>query len=741
MDHKDEEATAEASQTSSNANDLLIKTDNKDTLEDRYNKLRGLAIKLKKKVSVLTDQLAKSESDKSIINTEKEELQNKIIQISDNAKKIQTIQSEYDKLQDDIEKQKTENKKLVKNLETTISENLTLKESLYENEEHIQRLTSEVECLSKKNVKMTAALKRNQELIKEMQDEKRAESVIKEQQVKDYEKIKHSLSMEIEAHKATQIKLDAIQHECNSNSVLSLEVQNYEKSIEDMKMKLTDEISKRSTLEKEVNAQTKTISELNQQIIELRDACLSKTNQITILGEKNERIKQELCEVKRDILVADKKINNLLKELEVLNQDKNELMNRIEEITLTKDTLCKDFNMQKEEYTKQIKGLEIEISTLKMLVARSNEELEAIQSEFSGYKLRAQSVLRTKQNQSKETGIGGKNIVELEEELEQTRIDAAVLRDKCENYTEQLKVLTTEMTVIKEERDSAFQAEKESIEKLLAVRRELSAIMEQFRSKENKIQLVQTEHQEELEKLQNIHKSNMAALEERYRQEIFDLQLEMKQTLIQPFKDGSTTISNVPVDKHNEANFDHDSNSRLTGFHLLEREDGEGSESVDSYPSAIAHVERIRKNSLMPLDELLNSTEEYISSDSHLLSGMIDKQELELCNRRIKHLTALLADAERDVAKLTQLNEVLKEDIRRQQRSVEREQHANNFEYLKNVVFKFVTLKNGDERSRLIPVLNTILKLSPEETQKLNAVAGVSRGWIPGIPIPSWNNH
>lgn len=40
------------------------------------------------------------------------------------------------------------------------------------------------------------------------------------------------------------------------------------------------------------------------------------------------------------------------------------------------------------------------------------------------------------------------------------------------------------------------------------------------------------------------------------------------------------------------------------------------------------------------------------------------------------------------------------------------------------VNFQFITLKNGDERSRLIPVLNTILKLSPEETHQLNQIAG-----------------
>lgn len=37
--------------------------------------------------------------------------------------------------------------------------------------------------------------------------------------------------------------------------------------------------------------------------------------------------------------------------------------------------------------------------------------------------------------------------------------------------------------------------------------------------------------------------------------------------------------------------------------------------------------------------------------------------------------------------------------------------------------FQFLTLNSGDEKSHLVPVLNTILRLSPEETQKLNSVA------------------
>lgn len=38
-------------------------------------------------------------------------------------------------------------------------------------------------------------------------------------------------------------------------------------------------------------------------------------------------------------------------------------------------------------------------------------------------------------------------------------------------------------------------------------------------------------------------------------------------------------------------------------------------------------------------------------------------------------------------------------------------------------MFQFLTLQASDERLRLVPVLNTILKLSPDETQKLMAIS------------------
>jgi hypothetical protein len=54
---------------------------------------------------------------------------------------------------------------------------------------------------------------------------------------------------------------------------------------------------------------------------------------------------------------------------------------------------------------------------------------------------------------------------------------------------------------------------------------------------------------------------------------------------------------------------------------------------------------------------------------------------------------------------------------------MERAESISNLEYLKNIVLKFFILKSTHERLQLIPVLVTMLKLSPDEQTKLVRVA------------------
>lgn len=51
---------------------------------------------------------------------------------------------------------------------------------------------------------------------------------------------------------------------------------------------------------------------------------------------------------------------------------------------------------------------------------------------------------------------------------------------------------------------------------------------------------------------------------------------------------------------------------------------------------------------------------------------------------------------------------------------------------------KFLTIGNGDERTHLLPVLNIILKLSPEENRQLESIARGGDGGQSGWRLPMW---
>merc|ERR1711892_853959 len=115
----------------------------------------------------------------------------------------------------------------------------------------------------------------------------------------------------------------------------------------------------------------------------------------------------------------------------------------------------------------------------------------------------------------------------------------------------------------------------------------------------------------------------------------------------------------------------------------------------------------------VPLEQLLaqDLIPEELRSTSSSRAGGADRQ--------VSHLAALLSESEAQNSRLEKLTDVLKEEIRICQRSEERHNHIEHLEYVKNVILKFLTLTGAQERVRLIPVLQTILKLKKEEVAKI----------------------
>ena len=102
------------------------------------------------------------------------------------------------------------------------------------------------------------------------------------------------------------------------------------------------------------------------------------------------------------------------------------------------------------------------------------------------------------------------------------------------------------------------------------------------------------------------------------------------------------------------------------------------------------------------------------------------EEELNKTRLRLLNTTELLNESELNNVRSSEQVSLLKDEIRRIERNMERAESISNLEYLKNVILKFFILKSTPERLQLIPVLVTMLKLSPDEQAQLVRVANAS---------------
>lgn len=140
----------------------------------------------------------------------------------------QTIQSQYDKLQDDVELVKNENKRLTKRLENLVLENDSFKDTIIKEKKEVAQLAAKITCLTEEKAKFESTCEQLEKKVKDLNNELKAESMVRQQKTKECEDIKNLLDAEIRAHKSTRTRLDDMRHDRTSNNVLSLEVANYE---------------------------------------------------------------------------------------------------------------------------------------------------------------------------------------------------------------------------------------------------------------------------------------------------------------------------------------------------------------------------------------------------------------------------------------------------------------------------------------------------------------------------------
>lgn len=555
----------------------------------------------------------------------------------------------------------------------------------------------------------------------------------------DSEKVENDLRNQIEALKEMVKSKDVIleeERECQrklkenskkvakKTSVLDLEMEAYEKTLDELNKKLEVKKLQEKEFENIIKIQKETMESLKCQISSL-EANLESEKLHSVEVKKSLDLQQSLLrKTEHERTESNLQLELLTKSFEALKLENAEI----------KLEMSKEFGMMEKRYqsleteryenTKTISYLEGELEKFKKLSLSQEKDIEDLRSDYNSYKLRAQSVLasRNTTDHTKEQ--------ELQDEIRMSQKALENIKDSNNKLKYELEVLKNSQNELAEDKirlqgrckELLETLEKHSEEVLEESKKRNQSHDESIKAYQLQIDTLNAFYKKKLQEKEDIKSSTVSEL----RDKILILEKSIASSSLCTFDSNIFQMKNE----------DHKMN-----VSMMDRTEAEGSEDQSSQSSTF-QIQTRRKTSkssreLMPLDELLNSTfddnqneinEETFSNFSNP-SDILEhiKAKLTREENRVAHLTSLLADNEKDLARMQQLNEMLKEEIRRQQRNVDREEHIKNSEYLKNIVIKFVTLGNGDEKQRLIPVINTILKLSSEENILLqNACKG---GW------------
>uniref|UniRef100_A0A8C3LQY1 GRIP and coiled-coil domain containing 2 n=1 Tax=Chrysolophus pictus TaxID=9089 RepID=A0A8C3LQY1_CHRPC len=480
---------------------------------------------------------------------------------------------------------------------------------------------------------------------------------------------------------------------------------------------------------------------LKEQKIKEHSGTLREVEELQMQLQKEkkylQKIMQELELAKKDAqksTLMDMEIADYEKLVKELNQKITDKDSRIEDLeqetgiqkqkqeTLQEEIKSLQSTMQQDE-ERNAKIKQLLVKTKKELAdSKQAAEQASVTSEFESYKVRVHNVLKQQKNKSASQAEteGAK------QEREQLEMVIEQLKVKLQETQHNLQMNAAEFQALQSEHDTLLERHNKMLQETVAKEAELR---EKFCTIQSENMVMKTEHAQALsqltaqnEALRNNFRDQVRNLQEEHRKTVETLQQQLSRVEAQLFQlksEPSTrgpAVSNpVPKNLRERRNTD----LPVLDVHAVAREEGEGMETTDteSVSSASTYIPS--------LEQLLNSPETKPETSQWQTELTKDEliEKLSTTTKSADHLNELLRESEATNAILMEQIKLLKSEIRRLERNQEREKSVANLEYLKNVLLQFIFLKSGSERERLLPVIDTMLQLSPEEKGKLVAIA------------------
>ncbi|MEJ1288253.1 GRIP and coiled-coil domain containing 2 [Cricetulus griseus] len=416
-----------------------------------------------------------------------------------------------------------------------------------------------------------------------------------------------------------------------------------------------------------------------------------------------------------------KQLQKTMQELELVKKI------QLAEITSEKHKIHEHLKTSAEQHQRTLSAYQQRVAALQEESRTAKAEQAAVTSEFESYKVRVHNVLKQQKNKS----VSQAETEGAKQEREHLEMLIDQLKIKLQDSQNSLQINVSELQTLQSEHDTLLERHNRMLQETVTKEAELR---EKLCSVQSENTVMKSEHAQTVcqltaqnEALRNSFRDQVRHLQDEHRKTVETLQHQLSKVEAQLFQLKSEPSTRSPASSHQPLKNPRERRNTdlpLLDMHTVAREEGEGMETTDSesVSSAGTHIPSLEQLLSSPDTKL----EQHLAEPS-LWHAEFTKEELaeklSSTTKSADHLNGLLRETEATNAILMEQIKLLKSEIRRLERNQEREKSVANLEYLKNVLLRFIFLKPGSERERLLPVIDTMLQLSPEEKGKLATVA------------------
>ncbi|XP_013378245.1 PREDICTED: GRIP and coiled-coil domain-containing protein 2 isoform X1 [Chinchilla lanigera] len=696
--------------------------------EEKISKIKLVAVKARKELDSSRKEAQTLKEELESVRAEKDQLSASVRDLLQGAESYKNLLLEYDKQSEqlDMEKERADNfERHVEDLTKQLRNSTFQCEKLNSDNED---LLARIETLQSNAKLLEVQILEVQRAKAVVDKELEAEKLQKEQKLKEYvstinelEELQLQLQKEKKQRQKTMQELELVKKDAQQTTLMNMEIADYERLTKELNQQLTNKNSKIEDLEQEIKIQRQKQETLQEEMTSLQSSLQQHEEKHAAIKQLLVRTKKELADAKQaetEHLILEASLKG---ELEASQQQGEVYKIQLAEVTAEKHKLHEHLKASTEQHQRALGAFQQRVAALQEESRAAKAEQAAVTSEFESYKVRVHNVLKQQKNKSSsqaETEGGKQEREHLEMLVDQLKIKLQDSQNNLQASVSELQALQSEHDILLERHNRTLQEtvakEAELREKLCSIQSENLAMKSENAKTVGQLtsqsEVLRTSFREQVRHLQDEHRKTVETLQ----QQLSKVEAQLFQLKSEPAT--RTTASCQPLKNLRERRT---ADLPLLDMHAVTREEGEGMETADAESVSSAST------CAPSLEQLLSSPETKL--EPPLWHAEFTKedlvQKLSSTTKSAEHLNGLLRETEATNAILMEQVKLLKSEIRRLERNQEREKSVANLEYLKNVLLQFIFLKPGSERERLLPVIDTMLQLSPEEKGRLTTVA------------------